>query len=133
MALHDSDPVNKTGFTRVVSQCETLKYRFAILQSPVTQPPSDDSQHPFPSKRGYAAYYYPWLWVINPTSGTPVLIPPGGHVAGIYARSDTNRGVQKDPANEIILGIDRLQLQTNNPIICRSHRRLHFLRATSDP
>jgi phage tail sheath protein FI len=41
-------------------------------------------------------------------------IPPGGHLAGIYARSDTNVGVHKDPANEIILGIDKLQLSINN-------------------
>jgi phage tail sheath protein FI len=101
-----------SGF--LVAQCENLKYQFAILQAPVTQPAYDNANHPYPSKRGYAAYYYPWLWVINPTTGTPVLIPPGGHIAGIYARSDANRGVQKDPTNEIILGIDHLQLQTDN-------------------
>jgi phage tail sheath protein FI len=97
----------------LVDQCERLKYRFAILQSPVSQPPSD-ANFPTPSKRGYAAYYYPWLWIVNPVSGAQVLIPPGGHIAGIYARSDTNRGVHKDPANEPIQGIDHLQLQTNN-------------------
>jgi phage tail sheath protein FI len=97
----------------IVAQCEALKYRFAILQSPVSQPPNG-ANLPFPSARGYAAYYYPWMWITNPITGTSVLIPPGGHMAGIYARSDTNRGVHKDPANEQILGIDQLQLQINN-------------------
>ena len=32
-------------------------------------------------------------------------IPPGGHVAGIYARSDAECGVHKAPANEIICGL----------------------------
>ena len=31
-------------------------------------------------------------------------MPPSGHVAGIYARVDTNRGVHKAPANEVVLG-----------------------------
>jgi phage tail sheath protein FI len=35
-------------------------------------------------------------------------------MVGIYARSDTNRGVHKDPANEVIRGISQLQLQINN-------------------
>ena len=104
---------DKTVSGYLVDQCEALKYRFAILQAPANQPPHD-ADFPHVSPRGYAAYYYPWLWVVNPVSGSMVMIPPGGHVAGIYARSDTNRNVAKDPANEVIQGIDHLQLQTNN-------------------
>ena len=37
-----------------------------------------------------------------------MLVPPGGHIAGIYARSDNERGVHKEPANEVIRGIDSL-------------------------
>jgi phage tail sheath protein FI len=98
----------------LVDQCETLKYRFAILQAPpvVRHPESNDPS--INSPRGYAAFYFPWLWITNPTNGVPLLVPPGGHMAGIYARSDTNRGVHKDPANEIIRGISQLQLQINN-------------------
>lgn len=138
----DSDPANKTGLLALADvdeisilccpdefyfsskdtnisqalliQCETLKYRFAILQSPVAAGKPENNNPPFPSARGYAAYYFPWLQVTNPISGVPVLVPPGGHVAGIYARSDNNTGVHKDPANEIILGINQLQLQINN-------------------
>jgi phage tail sheath protein FI len=94
----------------LTTQCETMKDRFAILQAPsAVTPPNDPSIN---SK--YAAYYYPWLKITNPLTGVPLLIPPGGHIAGIYARSDTNVGVHKDPANEVINGIDELQLQTND-------------------
>ena len=34
-----------------------------------------------------------------------MLIPPGGHIAGIYARSDIARGVHKAPANEVMRGL----------------------------
>src|SRR6185312_8366595 len=105
----DDDRIAK----ELVSQCENLKYRFAILQSPRSAKKPDAHFPTAPSKRGYAAYYHPWLWVTRPVVGTSVLIPPGGHIAGIYARSDTDRGVHKDPANEIIRGIDELQLQIN--------------------
>jgi len=138
----DSDPANKTGLLalgdvdeisilccpdefyidqpdfsiaqQLVIQCQNLKYRFAILQSPLQAGKPESNNFTAPSPRGYAAFYYPWLQVTNPITGLPVLIPSGGHVAGIYARSDTNRGVHKDPANEIIMGINQLQLQINN-------------------
>src|SRR5262249_39834274 len=57
------------------------------------------------SPRGYAALYYPWLLINDPTSLTgnaTILVPPSGHIAGIYARSDEQRGVHKAPANELI-------------------------------
>jgi phage tail sheath protein FI len=79
--------------------------RFAILSSKPNQ------LIPFspPLSSQYAAYYYPWMNITNPLTNSSMLIPPGGHVAGIYARSDDARGVQKDPANEVIQGIDSLQ------------------------
>jgi uncharacterized protein len=112
------DPRDSTIAGYLVDQCEIMKYRFAILQAPESHPPTPRpntaEQLPYVSKRGYAAYYYPWLWIVSPVTGAQIQIPPGGHVAGIYARSDTNRGVHKDPANEPIFGIDHLQVQTNN-------------------
>jgi phage tail sheath protein FI len=101
-ALGNNDTINNA----LIDQCEVLKNRFAILSSTWREPlPFGIS---FNSQ--YAAFYYPWVNVIDPQTGQKVLIPPGGHIAGIYARSDDARGVQKDPANEPILGIDSLQL-----------------------
>ncbi|MBV8282815.1 MAG: phage tail sheath family protein, partial [Candidatus Eremiobacteraeota bacterium] len=96
----------------LVQQCENLKDRFAILQSPQNAGKPQNNDPSLNSK--YAAYYYPWLQIINPDTGVALLVPAGGYIAGIYARSDTNRGVHKDPANEVILGINQLQLQINN-------------------
>jgi len=45
-----------------------------------------------------AALYFPYIISTDPLSGNPVNLPPGGTLAGIYARTDTNRGVWKAPA-----------------------------------
>ncbi len=53
------------------------------------------------------AVYFPWIAVADPTStsaGATLLVPPSGHVAGIYARNDATRGVHKAPANEVVRG-----------------------------
>ncbi len=86
----------------LVTQCETLLDRFAIIQSPpgVVAPVA----HVLPASK-YAAYYYPWIRIRNAADGTDLTIPPGGHIAGIYARSDITRGVHKAPANEVIRGL----------------------------
>jgi uncharacterized protein len=44
------------------------------------------------------AFYFPWLNSIDPLSGRVIELPPSGYVAGIYARTDQNRGVWKAPA-----------------------------------
>lgn len=44
------------------------------------------------------ALYFPYLRTTDPASGTPLLVPPSGSVAGVIAREDTNRGVWKAPA-----------------------------------
>jgi len=94
--------------------CENLKDRFAITQSLVNEPTASNVTPTTVSE--YVAFYYPWLNVVDPTTNITTLIPPGGHIAGIYARSDTNENVAKDPANEQILGITSLQLPINNQL-----------------
>jgi phage tail sheath protein FI len=105
-------PTNFAIAGMLQEQCETLMDRFAILQAPVNAGPPETNNPSVNSE--YAAYYFPWLVITNPNTGVQMLVPPGGHIAGIYARSDTNVGVQKDPANEVINGIVQLQLQINN-------------------
>ncbi|MFM5948003.1 MAG: phage tail sheath family protein [Novosphingobium sp.] len=86
----------------LIDQCERLRERFAIVATPARsgtvqsiQPPRDSS---------YGAVYYPWIRVPDRLNGT-ILIPPSGHVAGIYARTDIERGVHKAPANEVVRGM----------------------------
>ena len=86
----------------LLSHCENRKDRFAILDSPENiQGGVDKLSRPRDSK--YGAYYFPWIQVYDPERGN-VFIPPAGHVAGVYARVDNERGVHKAPANEIVRG-----------------------------
>ena len=65
-----------------------------------------DVQTIFPPRdTSYAAIYYPWIRVFDPFTRDTVLVPPAGHVAGIYARTDRERGVHKAPANEVVRDI----------------------------
>ncbi|KAK0339128.1 hypothetical protein LTR94_035831, partial [Friedmanniomyces endolithicus] len=57
----------------------------------------------------YAAFYYPWIWVSDLQSGQRKLVPPGGHTLGLYARTDTDRGVWKAPANDTLRGVFDLE------------------------
>ncbi|GDY80924.1 hypothetical protein SAVCW2_01230 [Streptomyces avermitilis] len=59
----------------------------------------------------YAALYYPWIKAFDPASGQTKLVPPSGHIAGIWARNDFERGVHKAPANEVVRGAVDLELQ----------------------
>jgi Bacteriophage tail sheath protein len=61
---------------------------------------------PFDTK--YAALYYPWVEVRDPSAQKNVSVAPSGHMAGIYARVDIERGVHKAPANEVILSINKI-------------------------
>ncbi|WP_432826883.1 phage tail sheath family protein [Dactylosporangium sp. CA-092794] len=57
-----------------------------------------------PRQSDYGTFYAPWLVVRDPMSGEVVATPPSGHVAGVWARSDSLRGVHKAPANEPVRG-----------------------------
>jgi Bacteriophage tail sheath protein len=68
-------------------------------------PPAPPAEvRPRQSDGGFGAFYFPWISVGDPLSGEIVNVPPSGHIAGIYARSDSARGVHKAPANELIRG-----------------------------
>jgi phage tail sheath protein FI len=61
-----------------------------------------------------AALYYPWLDVANPlappTRAAAIKSPPSGFLAGVFARSDAQRGVSKAPASLPILGAASLEI-----------------------
>jgi phage tail sheath protein FI len=73
-------------------------------------PRSAPSSGPAPGLRprrsdgGWGAVYFPHLWVRDPFSGDRIQVPPSGHIAGIWARTDATRGVHKAPANETVRG-----------------------------
>ncbi len=95
-----------TGVQAAVKEhCEKMEDRVAILDPPATAKPNDAVTALKPFDSDYAALYLPWLLVFDPTNPkVPRAVPPSGHIAGIYARVDGQRGVFKAPANEVIAG-----------------------------
>ena len=99
---------------KILTHCRLQKDRFAICNLPNDVPLEDVEAQAGPLReptgRGYGAIYYPWIQVGAPVGVTPpaggatIDVPPVGHLAGIYARSDAQRGVHKAPANEVIQG-----------------------------
>ncbi|MFM8648592.1 MAG: phage tail sheath family protein, partial [Actinomycetota bacterium] len=98
--------------TALITHCEGQANRMAILDSPPGMSPqqvkewrSDVAMY----DSAFAAFYYPWIRVDNPASTGPgdatILVPPSGHVAGIWSRVDDTRGVWKAPANEVVRGV----------------------------
>ena len=119
----------------LLTHCENLQDRFAVIDgNPLTADndeiakktdpvwiagqitgtyPGKDADALGKSANGYGSVYYPWIQVSNPlsqsSSDAVISVPPSGHMAGIFARSDSNRGVHKTPANELVrgaLGVD---------------------------
>lgn len=108
----------KAAYASMVTHCANTGDRFAILDGPstadqadLTHTPADTTPGVAPSRTDLAAWYFPWIKVFDPATkladqkGDGLLaVPPSGHVAGIYARVDNDRGVHKAPANEVVRG-----------------------------
>lgn len=86
----------------VCEHCERNRFRFAAIDCPPGRGELDPRSL---WETSYAAYYCPWLYVADPQSDGRRLVPPSGHVLGLYARTDAERGVWKAPANEVLRGI----------------------------
>ena len=97
----------------LLRHCDAMKYRMAILDSPHDSQIQEIREYraQFDSKR--AALYYPWIKSRQPGVEDDIVIPPSGHVAGIYASVDTRRGYHKAPANEIVRGITEINQDVN--------------------
>jgi len=126
IALMASPGLNYNQQKETLEHCETRKDRFAILDGPIV---SDGSMDIPASEKGFGAMYVPWFRVTKPSwfsgeqdisvtgpnrrklakaSKNELYVPPSGHVAGIMARVDAERGVHKAPANELVMGITGL-------------------------
>jgi hypothetical protein len=114
----------KIGQRDMLRHCEKMGERFAILDAPRGLTPAgpgvnrieDWPSHFQPALNAkYGALYYPWIREqAADFDGRNLLIPPSGHVAGIYARTEQQSGVGKAPANEIVRGIVALEFEVGN-------------------
>jgi len=91
-----------------IQYCEKEKYCFAIVSAPKSA--KDVNEIKPPQETNFAAYYYPWIEVFDGSIDQTRIVPPSGHIAGIYARADHERGVWKAPANEVVRGAVSLQI-----------------------
>src|SRR5262245_41257453 len=115
-------------YDALLSQCERLMDRVAVLDAPpdvtdldslkqvaVAEAPAPGGapgpvsppagRRPRNSTGGYGAFYFPYVTIRDPLAPANLInVPPSGHVAGIYARTDATRGVHKAPANENVRG-----------------------------
>ncbi|WP_372412162.1 phage tail sheath family protein [Streptomyces luteireticuli] len=105
--------------TAVVKHCERMKNRVAILHIPdvIKQTAAMDHDQAIAFRNEltvgngtFASLYYPWVQV-NGVRGTVRWVPPVGHVAGVWAATDTTRGVFKAPANVSLAGVIDLKTQ----------------------
>jgi phage tail sheath protein FI len=108
----------------IITHCENMGDRFAILDGALDQTPlkSDGALQKqragLLSKNGFAALYWPWIVIRDPmaAAGSTATLtrPPSGHIAGVFARSDGQRGVHKAPANEPVRGALDLSYRLND-------------------
>jgi len=106
--LYAPNSTDVPGLTQeLIAHCEGLKDRFAIIDALQNEKLSVSPKDDFPTE--YGAYYYPWIKIIDPQNGMKKIIPPGGYMAGIYARTDTERGVHKAPANAKVRGVIEME------------------------
>jgi phage tail sheath protein FI len=86
----------------LISHAERMRYRIAVLDSGNDQAIVDVRAMKAKIDSKYAAFYYPWVRVLDPVTQQEIHLPPSGFVAGIYARNDVERAVYKAPANEVV-------------------------------
>jgi phage tail sheath protein FI len=86
----------------LISHAERMRYRIAVLDSGDGQTVADVRAMRGRLDSKYAAFYYPWVRVLDPVTRQEIHLPPSGFVAGIYARNDVQRAVYKAPANEVV-------------------------------
>jgi hypothetical protein len=112
-------------YQTMIDQCERLRDRVAILDSPqLIRQPTQIVNWRYQFRTRFAALYYPWLKVPDSLEGNQMAraVPPSGHVAGVYAQIDNRFGVHRPPANvalefvtDVVDEITALQQEELNP------------------
>ncbi|HUA45449.1 MAG TPA: phage tail sheath subtilisin-like domain-containing protein [Solirubrobacteraceae bacterium] len=94
----------------LITHAETMQYRIAVVDAGKDQTISQVRAMRGQFDSSWAAFYYPWVTILDPITNQPNNMPPSGFVSGIYVRNDFNRAVYKAPANEVVnlaIGFER--------------------------
>jgi hypothetical protein len=113
----------------ILDQCEARRDRFAILSVEQGRAEVDLPRLEPPRDTSFGAIYYPWIAIPDRETREKRLVPPTGHIAGIYARTDLERGVHKAPANQELRGVWDLEFPVTQAIQeSLNPRRINCLR-----
>jgi len=93
--------------SKMIDHCAAMEDRFAILDPlPGRDAAGIEAQrNTLASDRGFAALYYPRIVIGNPLAPGTIVVPPSGHLAGVFADTDNRVGVFKAPANVALRGV----------------------------
>jgi uncharacterized protein len=97
-----NDSVAQGVALALIAHARKMQYRIAVIDSIRGDTISQVRDYRAQFDSSHAAFYYPWVRVIDPVTGLENHYPPSGFVAGIYARNDIERAVYKAPANEVV-------------------------------
>jgi len=114
----------------LLDHCENLTDRFAILDPPADIKPDEELTEDRIKRNSrasdYGALYFPRIKAFstvvkllgkdfagNESDDGEIYVSPSGHIAGIYSRTDHERGVHKAPANEIVHGALDIEFQVS--------------------
>ncbi len=107
---------------KLVEHCENMQDRFALIDAQETDVIDVGAVKGPLRNSDQAALYFPRVVVFDPVTRGPLPVHPSGHMAGVYARVDQQRGVHKAPANETVRGamdlayrVSRNEQQLLNP------------------
>jgi phage tail sheath protein FI len=121
MPLKALSPSDQAVSTEEIKQQQNNLYAAAILNEVI--------EYRYQISGSDGAVYFPWICVRG-DDGELKSIPPCGHVAGIYARSDAKAGVFKAPANELVEGaFDLSNAFTNNQLAELNHAGVNCFRS----
>jgi phage tail sheath protein FI len=114
------EELSQAAADRLISHAERNRYRIAVVDAPQNSSISEIREFRGKFDTKYGALYHPWIEILDPLfpsiPGVPprkLMLPPSGFVTGIYARSDIERGVHKAPANEVVRGLTKFEININ--------------------
>jgi phage tail sheath protein FI len=115
----------------VLDYCTARMDRFAILTTP--EGTAYDEAVTYKRRTlnrnstSYGAIYWPWIQILDPVTDTAINVPPIGHVAGVYARTDSARNVGKAPAGaqdgalRFLLGLEQSATKAQVGVLNQGH------------
>jgi hypothetical protein len=113
-AAEADEDIHTAVVLEVQKHCRRMRYRVGVVDSRLGQSISEVRAFAGQFDDSRLAFYHPWVVIPDPTGvRRDIAVPPAGFIAGVYARTDVDRGVHKAPANEIVMGALRFEQQIN--------------------